>query len=533
MQNKQYELYNADYCENLKDFILYCSKKYGESLAIQYGDTKRSYIELDNEIKYLGTKLINDFGTKSNIAVIGENSYNWILVYLATVCSGNTIVPIDKELDFESIKNVIESTDCKAVFCSEKYSELKCNAVMVNTESELKKYTDEGKSQYEKDSKKYNDVIINNEDVATIIYTSGTTGIAKGVMLTHQNLCANIYRSSRNLLLTGSSVLVLPLHHTFAFTANVLCMLNIGHPIYINKSLKRVTKDMIEYKPKVMFVVPMIVETFYKKIWSTAKESKKDKMLRCLIKISNTLLSIGIDVRRKVFKSVINAFGGELEIIICGGALLDKKYVKAFEELGITLLNGYGITECSPIVAVNRNKYNKPGTVGLPLNGIEVKIDNNKTGEKDGEILVKGDIVMKGYFNNQEKTNEVFTEDGFFRTGDIGYIDEDGFLYITGRIKNIIILDNGKNIYPEEIELVLLDDDGINEVVVREKDKKIIAEIYPNEEYIKSNSELGVEKYLKKAIETYNKDVPMYRQINDIVLRDSEFPKTTTKKIRR
>lgn len=532
MQNKQYELYSADYCENLKDFILYCPKKYGNSLAIEYGNTKRNYIELDNEIKYLGTKIINDFGTKNNIAVIGENSYNWILVYLATTCSGNTIVPIDKELDLESIRNIIKNTDCKAVFCSKKYIELECNTMMIDTEDELQKYIAEGKLQYEENSKKYDDVIIGKEDVATIIYTSGTTGVAKGVMLTHQNLCANIYRSSRNLLLTGSSVLVLPLHHTFAFTANVLCMLNIGHPIYINKSLKRVTKDMAEYKPKVMFVVPMIVETFYKKIWNTAKENKKDKMLRCLIKISNALLSVGVDLRRKLFKSVINAFGGELEIIICGGALLDKKYVKAFEEFGITLLNGYGITECSPIVAVNRNRYNKPGTVGLPLNGIEVKIDSDSV-EKDGEILVKGDIVMKGYFNNPEKTDEVFTTDGFFKTGDIGYLDEDGFLYITGRIKNIIILENGKNIYPEEIELVLLRDEGLNEVVVREKEKKIVAEIYPNEEYIKSNSVLGVEEYLRKVIETYNKNVPMYRQINDIVLRDCEFPKTTTKKIRR
>ncbi len=399
-------------------------------------------------------------------------------------------------------------------------------------QTEMEKYLQEGKKEYQKHPETFNRLTIDKDDLAAIIYTSGTTGVAKGVMLTHLNLCEDTCKSSRNLLLPGNSILVLPLHHTFAFTANVLCMINVGHTTYINKSLKRINKDMVNYSPEVMIVVPMMVEAFYKKIWATAREKGKDKLLEKMIKISNALLSCGIDGRKEFFGSVISGFGGRLQMIICGGAALDKKYVKAFREIGINLLNGYGITECSPIVSVNRNKYFKDGSVGPVLEGINVKIDS-KPGENEGEILVNGAIVMKGYFNQEEQTKEVMTEDGYFRTGDIGYLDKDNFLYITGRKKNIIILDNGKNIYPEELELALSQEDAVCEVLVYEEEGHISAEIYPNQEFLTQNNIEDKKVYFDELMERYNRKQPAYKQIHYYKLRDTEFEKTTTKKIKR
>ena len=532
MRNAPYPLYEAELKKNIKEFVSYCAKKYSTRLAFAGDTIGKTYEEFETEARYIGTKLINDIGINNKIALVGENSYEWILTYISVVCSGNIIVPIDKDLPEESINNILSETKCCLIFCSDKCKDIGCDIKKINMQQDLQNYITSGEELYKNNHSIYDGVKIDDEDVATIIYTSGTTGIAKGVMLTHKNLCTNIYISSKNLLITGNSLLVLPLHHTFAFMANVLCMLNIGHTTHISKSLKRVSKELMEYKPKVMFIVPMIVETFYKKIWNTAKETKKDKLLRALIKISNILRNIGIDIRRKIFKSVLKSFGGELELIVCGGALLDNKYIKAFDDLGITLLNGYGITECSPIVSVNRNKYIKENSVGLILEGLDIKIDN-KDGQREGEILVKGDIVMKGYFNNDEKTKEVMTDDGYFRTGDIGYLDEDKFLYITGRCKNIIILDNGKNVYPEELELVLSNEEAISEVIVYGKENKITAEIYPDKEYIEGENITDVQEYFNGIIESFNKSQPMYKQINDIVLRDCEFEKTTTKKIKR
>lgn len=532
MKNKPYPKYDIEYRKNLRDFISSSVKLNRAKPAFMYGTNVKTYEEFESDIKHLGTFLIEKCGTKAKIALIGANSYEWVLSYFAIACTNNIVVPIDKELDSASIEGILNEVRCDLIICTSTYKEVSRNTEKIIIDEDIEKCISEGKLKYEKENSIYENISIDSDDTVAIIYTSGTTGIAKGVELTHRNLCADVCRGLRYLLVDGSSVLVLPLHHTFAFTANILCTLNDGYFVKINQSLKRVTKDMQEVKPEFMFLVPMIVETFYKKIWSTARENKKEKILRCLIKVSNTLLKIGIDVRRKLFKSVLQSFGGNLRVIICGGALLDPKYVKGFRDFGVEILNGYGITECSPIVAVSRNCYHRDGSVGLALDGIDVKIDC-KDGQKEGEILVKGDIVMKGYFNNIEKTKEAFTDDGYFKTGDIGYFDDDGFLFITGRIKNIIILDNGKNVYPEELELVLLEDEGINEVVVKEKDKKIIAEIFPNVEYINNNSELDVQHYLNNVIDMYNKGVPAYRQINDIVLRNSEFPKTTTKKIKR
>jgi long-chain acyl-CoA synthetase len=382
---------------------------------------------------------------------------------------------------------------------------------------------------------------INNEidsrKLAAIIYTSGTTGVGKGVMLSHQNIAANTVAALNNVKVYDVSVLVLPLHHTFGFVAGVLCMLHVGTKICINSSLKNVSKDMGFYKPTHLFLVPLFVEKMYKKIWITAQRNGKAGLLRKLIKISNALLKLGIDLRRKFFKTVLDGFGGELKIIVCGGAPLDPRYVKGLRDFGINVLNGYGITECSPIVSVNRNDYYKDGSIGQVLPCCEVKIDKLHN-SYEGEILVKGQNVMLGYYNNTGLTEEVM-EEKWFRTGDIGKVDKDGFLFITGRKKNLIILSNGKNIYPEELEMLVLNIPYVKEVVVySEKDgvrreTTITAEVFLDNEYIEIENIKNPGKQLNDDISVINKAIPYYKNIRRIKIRHTEFNKTTTKKIKR
>ena len=305
--------------------------------------------------------------------------------------------------------------------------------------------------------------------------------------------------------------------------AGVLCQVYAGYKTYINNNLRTVLKDINTLKPKHISVVPLFADTFYKGIWKNAKKTGKDKILKVMLKVSNALRKVGIDLRRVLFKSVIDAFGGNLEMLIVGGAPLDLKIAKGFEDLGITVIGGYGITECSPIISTDRNKDYKFGSAGLPIPGVGVKVDNpDEKGE--GEILVKGPIVMLGYYNNPEATAEVFDGD-WFRTGDIGKIDDEGFIFITGRKKNIIITPNGKNVYPEEIEAVIQKVEGVGEVVVFGDDDVICAEIY---------TELVDEKdRIKADVQALNKDLPSYKQIQKVIFRDTEFEKTTTKKIKR
>ena len=346
----------------------------------------------------------------------------------------------------------------------------------------------------------YWDISIGKNDLASIVYTSGTTGKSKGVMLTHGNFCSCMYGACCNVLLTGPSLLVLPLHHTFGLVASVFAVMFYGQPIYINRSLKRLSADFQTCKPQHLFAVPLIVETLYKNIWVTAKKQGKEKALRTLIAISDTLLKCKIDLRKVVFKSVISAFGGKLDLIVSGGAPIDPK--------------------CGPIVSVNRNKFNVVGSVGLPLCCNQVKISD------DGEVLVKGENVMVGYYHNEEENKKDFV-DGWFRTGDLGRIDEYGALHITGRIKNLIILSNGENIPAESIESQVYTIPYVKEVVAYGKDDVIVAEVFLDEEVTDAKDRIHMD------IQAINQRLPIVKNIGKVVIRDTEFPKTTTKKIKR
>lgn len=533
-KNGHYEYYKVRPITNLKELLDGSGEKFADNTAFMFSRNRQemsvNYYTFKTDVDALGTYFASVVERGTRIAVYGENSYEWIATYFAAVNGSNVIVPIDKELGSAELANLVNDSEAKIVV----YSESKKAAVdeargSISTAehficiSEISDCIEQGRAMLREGNTSFTENKIDREAMCALIYTSGTTGNPKGVMLNHKNLATDVMNSCSNLKEPRDTVAVLPLNHTFGMMACVLCQVYEGHKVYINNSLKNIVKDMNTLKPRHISVVPLFVETFYKRIWKSAEKSGKAGMLRKLIKVSNALLKVGIDLRRVFFRSVINGFGGNLEMIISGGAPIDHKYMKGFEELGVTVINGYGITECSPIVATNRNHDYRFGSVGLAIPGVEIKVASpNEAGE--GELLVRGDIVMMGYYKNEAATADAFDGE-WFKTGDIGRVDEDGFIYITGRKKNIIILSNGKNVYPEEIEAVVLGVEGVNEVLVYGKNDVICAEIY---------TETPEEKdRIKKDVQALNDTLPAQKQIKNILFRDTEFEKTTSKKIKR
>ena len=527
---KNYDLYKHTPVYTIKELLDFCVSEYRDKEAFAYQNKKQdvsiNFAEFKAQVNALGTYLFNEGYNGKHIAVFGENSYEWILAHYAVTCGGNVIVPIDKELDADSIAELLTDSESKVLVYSNTYADIaeqlqeKLPDITYINMKDIPSCIEKGQPLIDKGYTDYFYAEVNKDDLASIVYTSGTTGKSKGVMLTHNNFCSCMYGACCNVLLTGPSLLVLPLHHTFGLVASVFSVMFYGHSIYINKSLKKLPDDFKKCKPQHLFAVPLIVETLYKNIWSTAKKQGKDKALKLLIKISDALLRCKIDLRKILFKSVISAFGGNIDLIVSGGAPIDQKYIKAFKSFGITILNGYGITECGPIVAVNRNKLNVVGSVGLPLCCNEVRI------AEDGEVLVKGDNVMLGYYHNEAENEKVFV-DGWFRTGDIGKIDEHGALHITGRIKNLIILGNGENIPAESIEQEIYSIPYVKECIAFGKDNIIVAEVYLDEDLADARDKINDD------IQAVNQRLPQIRNIGKVIVRDTEFPKTTTKKIKR
>lgn len=532
MKKTNYSLYHNKEIKTIKELLLYSNEQYKNETAFIYPinrkeDASKTFYEFVSDVNALGTYFHSLGLNNCHIAVYGENSYEWILTHFAVTCGKNVVVPIDKELDASSIYKLLIDSECKTIVYSDTYSDVVSELEQMQFAdmsfikmSELQKYIVEGLKLIDNGYTDYINIEINQNDLASIVYTSGTTGKSKGVMLSHYNFCSDMCSATGNVLLEGSSLLVLPLHHTFGLVAGVFSEMFYGCPIYINKSLKNISKDFLKCKPQHLFAVPLIVETLYKNIWSNAQNQGKDKLLKLLVKISDNLLKLKIDLRKTFFKSVINAFGGSVDLIVSGGAPIDEKYIRGFNSFGITVLNGYGITECGPIVAVNRNKFNIIGSVGLPLKCNKIKIS------EDGEVLVKGNNVMLGYYHNEEENNKVFSN-GWFKTGDIGEIDEFGALHITGRIKNLIILANGENIAAETIEKAVCSISYVKEVVAFENDGTIAIEVYLDESF------QSAEQKIHNDIEKLNRTLPVTQNIGKVIIRDTEFPKTTTKKIKR
>jgi len=518
VMNKPYAYYEHKKLNNFKELLTLNLGNKKDEVAFIFNNAKKeeikkTYNDFYNDVTLMSNYLSNNYKNK-HIALIGENSYNYLVLFFSIIISKNVAVLIDKDLSKEKIQELLKKSDSKVLFYSKDYCDID------GLEKKYKSYFIEDIENIIKTSKdlSFKDNKAKNE-CRVIFFTSGTTGANKGVMLSEKNILSDIYGASSLFKPDGLVFSCLPFHHAFGLITSILKPFYYGVPVFLNHSLKYLTNELKSSAPNTMFVVPVFIENFYKQIWKNARLTKKDYMLKTMIKLSNSLLKVGIDLRSYLFKSITKNFGGNLKYIICGGAFLDKKYVKWFRSIGIEILNGYGITECSPVLAVNRNDYYKDGSVGQVVRGATIKIENN-------EILVKGDIVMLGYYKDEQATKEVMKK-GYFNTGDFGYLDEEGFLYITGRKKNLIILSNGENISPEVIEEKLSKDKGVCEVIVYEKDNKLIASIYPTEEYFGNTS------YFNGLIYKYNSKVPKNHQISSVTLRTEEFPKNNNRKILR
>lgn len=545
---------------SIKEMLNLAVKESGDKIAFQFKDendkekiVKVTYKEFVEDTEALGTALSSIDMHDKHIAIIGENSYKWLTVYLTVLKSTGVFVPIDRELTVKELITVLKHSDSEVLFYSEKYEdwipEIRKEAPMVkyfialnkkeDDENSLSydKFKQKGKELLEEGNTTYTDLQDDENNLKLLVYTSGTTGTPKGVMLTEHNLISVVYYGLQVADIYTKSLSVLPYHHTYEAVAGILVALHKRVCICINDSLKNVLKNLQLYKPDYIYLVPAFTEIFYKKIWSNAEETGKDKLLKIMIPVSNALRKVGIDLRGILFKSIHQAFGGNLKEIICGGAPIRPKIGKFFNDIGITLLNGYGITECSPLVSVNRLKFNDSSTVGVVLPCCEIKFEN-VTPDGDGEVCVKGDIVMKGYYKEPEKTDRVL-KDGWFNTEDYGSFNKKGQLVINGRKKNLIVLDNGKNVYPEEIENYLLGIPYIQEVIVKGKKNAIgqevalVAEVFLNQEKVEELGIDNVEEKLKTDINEACKELPLYKHISDIEIRECEFAKTTTNKIKR
>jgi len=536
---KNYPLYDTINAEVVYDIIGYSVNTYPERQAFQIpvpgkDDRFVTYKQFSEDIEGLGTYILSKGLKKEKIAIIGENSYEWLLAYFSILGSGNTAVPLDRDLPLDDLLYNIDNSEAKAIFFSKVYKDvadaLKESAKGIEfyfPKADIYDMIAEGRKLIEAGDDSFKKAEVKPDDLAAIVYTSGTTGKSKGVMLTQRNIASNAISACRNIDGEGCGVLALPLHHTFGMVANVLAPLIFGARIYMTTSIRNIQSDMVKIGATAAFCVPLMAELIYKKVWATAKEKGKDEILKKGIKISNFLMKFGIDIRRKLFAEVHEALGGNLELFVCGGAPLSEKMAFELTSMGINILNGYGITECSPIVSVNRNFANKIGSVGQILDCNEVKI-NNPDEKGIGEIYVKGTNVMVGYYNDEEATKEAF-DDGWFKTGDLGYVDEDGFLFVTGRIKNLIILSNGKNVSAEELEEKILDEFSyVNEVLVSGENDKLTAEVFLDE-----NQEPDAQKKIKEDIKRLNTKLPSYKKIAKTKIRDEAFPKTTSMKIKR
>ena len=492
------------------------------------------------------------------IAVIGPTAPEWVSSYLAILAIGGVVIPMDKELDSTAIFGFLETAEAEAIVYGkgmkqklaeaiENHPTMKLFIAMENEESSEKILPLSSVIENGRIAQTIEPFQIHNgptDALAVMLFTSGTTGTSKCVMLCQKNIWSTLVSacSTVEFFHDDTIVSVLPLHHTY----ELICMLSgmdYGMTIGINDTLTHIMKNFAEYKPTGLVLVPLFINTMYNRIMAKAKASGKDRILRIMLAVSGALRKIGIDLRRVFFKSVLDAFGGRLCKIVSGAAPLNPEMVKAFDGFGITIAEGYGITECSPLISVNPYYALKQGSVGPAVPCCTIRIDIRETNEKgyaEGEIQVKGDNVMLGYYKNEEENRRAFTEDGWYRTGDIGYMDEDGYIYITGRLKSVIVLENGKNVFPEEIEEYLSHIPEIGECVTVGRTAEdgetvnLCALVYPNTEIYgeQPDKEKAYAEINAKILEL-NKKLPTFKKIKILEIVDTPFEKTTTRKIKR
>ncbi len=564
MSKYKRKLYDATKINDFRDLVNRYTSLYSDEIAFEYKVSPDAtehititYSKFASDIKALGTALLNLGLSQKRVAIIAPNRYEWCLSYLAVTTSGIVVVPLDRALPDNEIEDLIIRSKAEAVIFDKKYAEV-FNKIATEKKSNLSSYIcmddldnftslssllQKGQSLLDNGDNKYDNVKIDNKEMSIMLFTSGTTSISKAVALSQSNICEDIYALAQmtDIRKDDTFLSFLPLHHTFESTCTFLYGTFSGITVAFCDGIKYVQKNLKEFKVTGFVCVPLMLEIMYKKIKKGIDEKGKTKLVQKMTKVCNGLLKVGVDIRRKVFKEVLDNLGGKIRLLIAGGAAMSRDAIQGFLDLGINLLQGYGLTETSPVVAGENDKFKRLGSVGFPLPGIDVKIANPDK-EGIGEIAVKAPTVMLEYVDNPEATAEVI-KDGWFYTGDLGYFDKDGFLFITGRKKDVIVLKNGKNIFPEELEILINKLPYVSESMVfgrpeADGDYKICAKIVYNDEVVKDMYPNVSEEELKDIIwkdikENVNHKMPAYKYIREIIVTHEPLIKTTTQKVKR
>lgn len=559
-------IHKVEKYDNLKEMLKKTGEIYADQPAYVFKTEEPGKLreithkQFRDEIDYLGTALI-DMGLKNKrIAVISENRYEWGLAYFAVVTGTGIVVPLDKALPDNEIENLIVRSEVEAIFYSNKYDDI-MNQIRSKNNTKLKFFISmdlekesngvfsqmelitKGKKLIEEGKKEFLEAKINQEEMAIMLFTSGTTAMSKAVALSHKNICANLFDIASTIKVDQKDRFLsfLPLHHTFECTTGFIYAISKGSSIAFCEGIRHIADNIKEYQITVMVSVPILFENMYKKVMKNIEKKGKLETVKKGIKISQFLLKLGIDIRKKLFKEIHDNLGGKLRLFVSGGAALDPETEKGFNELGVITYQGYGLTETSPVIAAEDDKYRRLGSIGKAFPSLDVKIEEPNE-EGIGELLVKGPSIMLGYYQNEEATKETIDKEGWLHTGDLAKIDKDGYLYISGRKKFVIVLKNGKNIYPEELETLINKIEGVKESFVYGKpeddgDYKICAKIVYDEEMVEEIYGTKEEEELKELIwqevKKANKMMPAYKYVREITITKEDLIKTTTQKIKR
>ncbi len=570
------EPFERTYYKTVREFFKKTVKEYpDEDCILEKPDHKTpyqitTYKQFDKDISALGTALIKLLNQKDKrVIIIGETQYGWYLSYMAMLCGVGIAVPIDRELPENELENVVRRSRATAIIYSPKkaddikkvkenipeveyFIEMKSDTPLQGKDVGIDYLVKAGRNILKSGDKTYENIEIDPEEFKVLIFTSGTTSNSKGVMICNRNLAENINAVTAYVQLFPNDMLlsILPLHHTYESTIGFLLPMATGAGVAICEGLRYIVPDLQEAKPTAIIAVPLLIESIYKKINESIHKSHKEAIVGSMIHITNGLRNIGIDVKKKVFKEIYDNLGGNLRIIVSAAAPIDPKVGKWLEDLGISFLQGYGLTETAPIAAVTPIYKTMVGSAGKTIVQADIKVNNpNKNGE--GELMIKSPTLMLGYYEDEEETKKAITEDGYFHSGDIGYVDDEGYVFITGRCKNVIVTQNGKNIYPEEIEMLLSKVPEIKECMVygktpdaeeakRKDDRELIitAKVIPNIEEIEKTNEKDltdeqIHDIIWEKIKIVNKQLTSYKAVKCLEIKKDEFEKTSTMKIKR
>lgn len=566
-KNESRKVYESREVRTYREMIEYSTKNYAENIAYTYKKdytakeveyVEKTYEQVGKDVKAFSTLLLNKNLEGKRVVLIGNNRYEWCITYFATTTGNMVIVPMDKALPDNEIESLVKRSEAEVAVFDKKYAEVmkkikKDDSTNLNMlicmdeieDIEIEKFSDllnKGNKLVESGDKKYDKIKVNPNEMSIMLFTSGTTNEPKAVMLSQKNICANLTDIACwvKLYPTDRLLSFLPIHHTFECTITFLYGFYCGSTVAFCDGLKYIQKNLAEYKISIFVAVPLVLETMYKKITKAIEEKEKTKLINTMSKISNALLKCKIDLRKVFFKQVLDNFGGNLRLVLYGAAPMNKDTIVGFNNLGIDLVQGYGLTETSPVISAETDKEKRPGSVGLVLPTLEAKIINpDENGE--GELAVKGPSVMMGYYKNDEE-NKKALKDGWFYTGDYAYIDKDGFLFITGRKKDIIVLKNGKNVYPQEIEFLINKLPYVTESLVYQRERSntdtmLCAKIVYDKDIIKDvlgdKKEEEYKNIIWNEIKEINKTLPVFKHIKNIDITTEPFVKTTTQKVKR